>query len=155
MLSPDGRAERAALRTALVARWPWVADTDHGPSSVAAGECDACGAEPRLVAPCGPAPARVRQAAGGRTGRGLGQDWALGRRCLVVLADEAFCAGHADQAAAEAAWAAGLDAEADVVTRLWWVATGEVRLDPALRLAVSQLGLPVAAGTGRPPGPGA
>jgi hypothetical protein len=36
-----------------------------------------------------------------------------------------------------------LPAEADDVARLWWVATGEVRLDPALvSTAVARLGLP-------------
>jgi hypothetical protein len=36
-----------------------------------------------------------------------------------------------------------LPAEADDVARLWWVATGEVRLDPALVVAAAErLALP-------------
>jgi hypothetical protein len=36
-----------------------------------------------------------------------------------------------------------LPSEADTAARLWWVATGEVRLDPALVASLSrQLGLP-------------
>lgn len=105
---------RTRLRTALRQRYPWVADTERGPAAVEAGECDHCGAEARLVMVCGP---------------GAGQY--LGRRCLQELGADAWCDGHADDAAGAMSWAAALEDEADVVARLWWVATGEVRLPPA------------------------
>lgn len=59
----------------------------------------------------------------------------LGRRCTEQLGVEAWCDGHADQAAAVAAWTLTLPPEADVVARLWWVATGEVVLDSHLLAA--------------------
>jgi hypothetical protein len=129
---------RSALRRTLLARYRWL-ESDHiGPQAVEAGECDACGAEPRLVAPCGPPPARMQTRAG--------PDWALGRRCAARLGVEAWCAGHEEEAAAALRWLARLPAEADDVARLWWVATGEVRLDPALLERVRRRVLP------RPPG---
>lgn len=106
--------DRAALRQALAQRYPWVAAADNGPRSVEAGECDACGAEARLVTTCGPAAHAY-----------------LGRRCAARFGAAAWCDGHGDVAAAAVAWVGGLPPEADVVARLWWVATGEVQVDPA------------------------
>ena len=126
--------DRERLRAALLERHPWLADPDVGPSAVVAGECDLCGTEPRLVQPCGPAPA----AAGNRR---LGQDWALGRRCAAELGVDGWCAGHADEAAAALAALAGLPPETDAAARLWWVANGEVRVDPELLGPLRRLAL--------------
>lgn len=118
--------DKPALRHALRHRYPWLAATRCGPQAVQAGECDRCGAEPRLVATCGPIA------------------WtALGRRCTTALGAGAWCEGHADEAAAILSWVAQLPEEADHVARLWWVATGEVVLDPALLVVARRLALPV------------
>ena len=106
---------RRALRAALVARYGWVDDLEWGPAAVEAGECDGCGAEARVAQVCGPGAAEF-----------------LGRRCVVQQGPDAWCDGHAEDAAAAVAWAEHLPPEANVVARLWWVATGEVRLDPDL-----------------------
>ena len=107
-------------------RYPWLDDTEVGPRSVEAGECEACGREARLVMTCGPGPAVY-----------------LGRRCAAAHGAEAWCDGHAGEAVDALAWLARLPAEADAVARLWWVATGEVQLDPALVAGARQrLGLP-------------
>lgn len=121
-----------------MARYPWVGGADVGPRAVEAGECDACGAEARLVAPCGPAPSSLR-------GR-VGPDWAVGRRCLVALGDDIWCGGHADEGAGARRWAAALPPEADDVARLWWLSTGEVRIDPALLRRAADLALPAGEG---------
>lgn len=112
------------LRHALLARYAWLGDAQYGPGTVTAGECDRCGAEARMLAPCGPPPDGLVRPAG--------PDWALGRRCTLVLGEEIWCAGHTDEGAHARAWLDGLPDEADVVARLWWVATGEIRFDPAL-----------------------
>ncbi len=125
-----GAAERAALRALLRDRYGWVADPVVGPQAVSAGECDVCGQEARMVQPCGPPPVA-----------GVGPDWALGRRCAAALADEVWCEGHRAEGAAVRAALAALPEEADDVARLWWIATGEVRVDP--RHLVRRLGLPV------------
>jgi hypothetical protein len=114
--------DRVALRRHLRARYPWVADPEVGPQAVAAGECDGCGHEARLVQPCGPPPA----------GRGIGPDWALGRRCAAAAGVDGWCDGHATEAADALARLAALPDDADLVARLWWLATGEVRPDPTL-----------------------
>lgn len=106
--------QRRQLRTALTARYPWLAGHEVGPRALDAGECDRCGAEARLVTPCGPT------------------SWAgLGRACAAELGTGAWCDGHADEARAWLEQLAALPPEADAVARLWWVATGEVRVDPA------------------------
>ncbi|HUG83349.1 MAG TPA: hypothetical protein VMM13_02230 [Euzebya sp.] len=74
--------------------------------------------------PCGPPPETL--------GRAATPDWALGRRCALVTGTDGWCDGHRDEAAQALAWLADLPPEADVVARLWWLATGEVRPDPAL-----------------------
>ncbi len=107
--------DRHQLRQALVRRHPWLARTDMGPRAVEAGECDRCGHEARLVMTCGPLPYRY-----------------LGRRCALRLGEEAWCEGHAPEGRAAQEWLRGLPEEADDLARLWWVATGEVQLDPAL-----------------------
>ena len=127
-----------AMRAVLLARHPWVRGRELGPQAVEAGECDVCGAEARLVTPCGPPPPVLR----GRAG----PDWAVGRRCLASLGDELWCDGHAADGAQARDWAAALPPEADDVARLWWVATGEVRLDPLLRQRAADLALPLEAG---------
>jgi hypothetical protein len=128
------------LRAALLARYPWLGATDVGPQAVEAGECDRCGTEARLVAPCGPPPA-------GMPG-GIGPDWALGRGCASEVGAAGWCAGHAEEAAVALAWLAELPREADDVARMWWVATGEVRPDPSLLRAAERLGLPAFATAG-------
>lgn len=115
--------DKQGLRAALRARYAWIDDTEVGPRAVEAGECDRCGAEARLVQPCGPPPRDVP---------GAGPDWALGRRCAAELGVDAWCAGHERDARAALDALAALPAEADDVARLWWVATGEVRIDPRL-----------------------
>lgn len=109
------RFDKHVLREALRAHYPWLDREDLGPRAVEAGECDRCGNEARLVPTCGTAPYR-----------------ALGRRCALRLGLEAWCAGHAKDAEEALDWLRSLPEEADDVTRLWWVATGEVRLDLAL-----------------------
>lgn len=118
--------DKPALRQALRVRFPWLGATERGPRAVDAGECDRCGAEARLVPTCGPIA------------------WAaLGRRCTTELGEQAWCDGHGPEAAATLAWLAALPDVADVVARLWWVATGEVQLDPGLLAAARRLALPV------------
>lgn len=103
------RHQRARLLLALSQRYPWATDARWGPRAVEAGECDSCGAEPRLVLTCGPGP-----------------EVFLGRRCAAQAGAQGWCAGHDDEAATALAWLEELPAEADTVARLYWVATGEV-----------------------------
>jgi hypothetical protein len=127
---------RRVLRAELLGRHAWVADDEVGPRTVDAGECDRCGDEARMVSTCGPT------------------SWpALGVRCALELGAEAWCDGHAGQARSWLAWLAALPAEADAVARLWWVATGEVRLDPALIAALERAALPQATTAAQEPGP--
>lgn len=122
------------LRETLRARYPWLDETDVGPRSVEAGECDRCQAEVRLVEPCGPLPELAVPAS---------RDWALGRRCVIELGGDAWCDGHRAEGVAARRWLARLPEEADDVARLWWVATGEVQLDPeVVRHLTVRLGLP-------------
>jgi hypothetical protein len=115
-----------ALRDALLSRYPWLAEPDLGPRAVEAGECDRCGAEARLVMTCGPGP-----------------DVQLGRRCAAEVGVVAWCEGHAAEAARALAWMARLPPEADDAARLWWVATGEVRVTGELRGRARALALPL------------
>lgn len=102
--------DRRALRTALADTYPWVHDPDLGPTAVEAGECDRCGHEPRFVPTCGPVA------------------WeALCPGCATELGDDAWCDGHAAEGRRALAAVATLPPEWALVTRLWWVATGEVR----------------------------
>lgn len=104
--------DRRGLRDALRSAYPWLDETDVGPRSVEAGECDRCGDEARLVATCGPVA------------------WAaIGRHCAADLGTDAWCDGHRADALRCLAWLRDLPDEADDVARLWWIATGEVRLD--------------------------
>lgn len=107
---------RAAVREELRRRYPWLPAQPFGPAAVEAGECDRCGVEARLVPTCGPISFRY-----------------LGRGCLQQVGADAFCAGHESTFDAAVQWAADLPPEADVAARLWWVATGEVRMDLAGR----------------------
>lgn len=104
-------AGRAALRAALIQRHGWIDDPEVGPRAVEAGECDRCGREARMVTTCGP----TRWAA-------------LGRRCAREVGVRAWCDGHGEEGARWLARLEALPGEADTVARLWWVATGEVRL---------------------------
>lgn len=112
---PPGIPTRAEIRRLLLRHYGWLAGPDVGPQAVEAGECDRCGAEPRLVETCGPSAHRY-----------------LGRRCAGELGTEAWCDGHAADAEAALTQLAALDAGADDVARLWWLATGEVRADREL-----------------------
>jgi hypothetical protein len=121
---------RRALRTALAERYPWIDHDDVGPCAVEAGECDRCGHEARLVTTCGPTM------------------WAaLGRTCALEVGTRAWCDGHAELARSWLRRLAALPPEVDAVTRLWWVATGEVRLGraaarPLIRAALPDGGAP-------------
>jgi hypothetical protein len=130
------RFDRSVLREALLAHHPWLLHTDLGPQAVEAGECDRCGDEARLVEACGPSQHRY-----------------LGRRCAEEMGGEAWCGGHQDEAETRLAWLASLPAEADDVARLWWLATGEVSLDPELLARSSGLA-DVVAGVLDDPDPG-
>lgn len=115
-------SQRAALRDALRAANPWLDEIDRGPRAVTAGECDRCGGSPRLLPTCGPVA------------------WqALCRDCAVDLGADAWCDGHRDEGRAALAWASGLPDDWEDVARLWWVATGEVRLDLAGQTITSWL----------------
>ncbi len=104
--------DRAALRRALLDAAPWLAATDVGPQAVDAGNCDRCGTAPRLLPTCGPS----------------GAD-AVCRRCAEELGDAGWCDGHLEEGRAARRWAQQLpDRWPDAVT-LWWVATGELRID--------------------------
>ncbi len=107
--------DKQVLREALRAHYPWLDRDDLGPRAVEAGECDRCGKEARFVPTCGPTPYR-----------------ALGRRCALRLGPQAWCAGHDEDAEEALHWLRDLPGEADDVARLWWVATGEARLDLAM-----------------------
>jgi hypothetical protein len=109
------RFDKAVLRDALLSHHPWLDRDTVGPRAVAAGECDRCGHEARMVEICGSGLHRY-----------------LGRRCAEAIGADAWCEGHREEAEAAIAWLRELPEEADDVARLWWVATGEVRLDPAL-----------------------
>lgn len=108
----QGPSDRAGLRRALLTSYPWLGATDVGPRAVQAGECDRCGERPRLLPTCGPVPFE-----------------ALCRPCAAELGSDAWCEGHADEGRAALAWAARLPDEWPVVVRLWWAATGELRLE--------------------------
>jgi hypothetical protein len=106
-------AQRAQLRDALRTAHPWVTATQWGPQAVSAGECDRCGQAPRLLPTCGPVA------------------WqALCRDCAAEMGEDAWCDGHHEVGVAALSWAADLPADWPDVVRLWWIATGEVRLPP-------------------------
>ena len=130
-MSSLSAAQRAELRDALRAAHPWLTATDWGAQAVSAGECDRCGQAPRLLPTCGPVA------------------WqALCRDCAADLGTDAWCDGHRDDAVAALAWAADLPHDWSDVVRLWWIATGEVRLPPG------EMGHFRAMRTVSPPSPG-
>lgn len=110
-------AARKLLRSHLELAHPWLVDPTHGPTTVDAGECDQCGNEVRLVTTCGPSTAR-----------------ALGRSCAATLGTDAWCEGHQEEARLALSWLSALPVDADDLARLWWVATGEVRLSSLVDL---------------------
>ncbi|CAN5831542.1 hypothetical protein BH20ACT7_BH20ACT7_16380 [soil metagenome] len=129
---------KPGLRRALRRRYPWLDHPDLGPAAVEAGECDRCGVEARLTATCGPTAAAYSAEAPLQAGPVF-----LGRRCAAAVGTDAWCDGHRQEAVEALAWLKSLPSEADDVARLWWVATGEVRLDPAGVWALTtRLGLP-------------
>jgi hypothetical protein len=76
------------------------------------------------------------------------------RACAEVLGTDAWCDGHQAEARAALAWAAALPAHWDVAVTLWWVATGEVRLDSLVDLRRDhRLAAPVRAALSPPDGP--
>ncbi len=97
----------------MVVREPWLDHPLVGPAAVDAGTCARCGDEPGFVVPCGPD--------GGRP-------WCPA--CLQDRGVDAFCPGHADDAADALAVAASLPATWATLTRLAWAARGELRADP-------------------------
>lgn len=104
---------RAELRHALVTIAPWIDDERFGPRNVDAGSCTRCADHPRLLATCGPATAE-----------------ALCRACAEQLGDDAWCDGHRGEGRQARRWAAQLGDDWPSVVILWWVATGELRVDP-------------------------
>ncbi|MFP5310700.1 MAG: hypothetical protein ACLGIR_14100 [Actinomycetes bacterium] len=105
--------DRRALRAALLDLAPWLADPDVGPTTVDAGECDRCRARPRIVRGCGPS-----------------TPGSLCAECVAALGvDEVWCDGHEAEGREVLAHLARLPADWAEHVRLWWVATGEVRLD--------------------------
>lgn len=114
--------DRRELQAALAAAYPWLEDPDVGPRAVDAGECDRCGRHPRFVPTCGPTSVE-----------------AVCPVCATEAGISLWCEGHAGTGRSVLAALSSLPEEWDVATRLWWVATGEVRLDtlvlpPAARL---------------------
>ena len=106
--------DRAGLRRALREVHPWVTDGEVGPRAVEAGDCDRCRRQPRCVPTCGPT------------------TWtALCADCAVEVGEDGWCDGHLEDGRAHRAWARALPPEWPTVVRLWWVATGEVRVDAA------------------------
>lgn len=99
------------MRAALLAAYPWLGDDALGPRAVEAGECDRCGRHPRFVPTCGPVSAE-----------------AVCRDCALEVGLELWCEGHAGSGEAALSSLRTLPGEWDVVTRLWWIATGEVRI---------------------------
>lgn len=130
--------DRRALGAVLSQAAPWLLETDVGPRAVDAGPCDRCGGPPRLLPTCGP---------DGLPG--------VCRDCAEVLGDDGWCDGHLEEGRAARRWAATLPQRwADLVV-LWWVATGEVRIDPdRLRTAVDLGALPPPVRAALPPGSG-
>jgi hypothetical protein len=114
----------------LLERYAWLPGDTLGPGAVEAGECDRCGEAPRVVPLCGPTSYR-----------------AVCAPCATAVGTRGWCDGHADDAAAAREWADRLPPEWATVVRLWWVATGEVRLDPAM-LALDVLPVEVRAELG-------
>lgn len=104
MTWPEGVPPKKELNAALRAAHPWLDDMRFGPRNVDAGDCDRCGAEPRLVQPCN-APQ-------------------VGRRCAT---EDDWCEGHAGEARDALAYLQSLPDDADGVAYLWWLSTGEVR----------------------------
>ena len=129
--------DKHALRRALLDAEPWLAATEIGPRSVDAGSCDRCDEAPRLLPLCGPAGAT-----------------AVCRKCALQLGDDGWCDGHRDDGRAARQWAAALPAHWSDAVVLWWVATGEVRLDHLARVRAQVLAttvqryLPDSPGTG-------
>lgn len=131
-MTGDRTLDRRGLRAALRGSYAFIDDPDAGPRVVEAGECDRCGQRPRLVPTCGPAVAE-----------------AVCRDCALDLGLELWCDGHADTGTRVLDGMRTLPDEWDVVTRLWWVATGEVRIDALVVPSSVRLPAEVRAALGR------
>ena len=121
--------DRRALRRAILTAAPWIADDERGPQAVAAGRCDRCGEHPRLLPTCG--------ASGFE---------ALCRDCGLELGDEAWCEGHRDDGDRARSWAMALPEDWAAAVVLFWVATGELRLDDQVLPPMSDPGVQAALG---------
>lgn len=60
------------------------------------------------------------------------------RPCARELGTAAWCDGHLADAEAALRWADGLPDHWDLAVTLWWVATGEVRLDSLVDLRADE-----------------
>ncbi|MBW3619080.1 MAG: hypothetical protein KY461_02445 [Actinobacteria bacterium] len=69
--------------------------------------------------------------------------------CALELGLDLWCDGHAPTGRSALAAVAQLPPEWDVVARLWWVATGEVRLDTLVVPASTPLPADIRAALGR------
>lgn len=107
---PEGVPPKKELQAGLRREHPWLDDDRFGPRNVTAGDCERCGAEPRLVQTCGPS--------GGE----------YGRACAT---EDDWCDGHADEPADALRYLRALPDDADEAAYLWWLSTGEVRARPA------------------------
>jgi hypothetical protein len=114
--------DKAALRRELLRAEPWLGALDVGPQAVDAGTCERCDRWPRLLPTCGPA--------------GVA---ALCRDCARDLGDEGWCDGHRDEGRHARIWAAQLPDRWAAAVVLWWVATGEVRIDAVADIDPRQL----------------
>lgn len=116
------RADRARLRDTLRSTYRWLDETEWGPRAVPAGECDRCELAPRLVPTCGPSAPR-----------------ALCRDCALALGRSAWCEGHADDGELILNAVAALPDEWRTVSVVWWIATGEVRVDSLVATEIERL----------------
>lgn len=114
--------DRRQLRRVVAEVAPWTTDPDTGPAAVDAGECDRCGDQPRWVVTCGAQPWRQ-----------------ICRDCVLELGTTAFCDGHRDDALAHIATARAMPDDWATITRLAWVARGEVQADDDWATLVADL----------------
>lgn len=106
---------RRDLRRMLATEAPWLIDGTVGPTTVDAQLCGRCRTDPGIVPVCGPV--------------------AFQAACpsCVTARDDLFCDGHQDVAAYARTFSRALPANWREVVLLWWIATGELRVDAALQ----------------------